>query len=255
MKAIWSGSLSFGLVNIPVKLYSTVERSASPGFKLMHAEDQSPIEYRRYCKLQDKEVPWSEIVKGLEVEPGSYFLFTKEELDRLRPEKSDQIEIVSFIPGESVDRVCLDAHYFIGPEKKKEKAFFIFNQALKAAGKEAVGRFIMREKEYTCVISPYENGLLLSTLNYEYELRSIKGVEFLADRVEAKEQEMELATALIEKLSIPRLDLSLYKDEFAEHLKEAVNKRDRKELVVMEKEQKETPEANLMDALRQSLEA
>ncbi|HSV42339.1 MAG TPA: Ku protein [Methanomassiliicoccales archaeon] len=255
MKSIWSGSLSFGMVNIPVNLYSTIERSASPGFKLLHAEDQSPIEYRRFCKKHDREVPWSEIVKGLEVEPGSFFLFTKEELERLRPEKSDQIEIMEFIPPDQVDRVFLDSHFFIGPEKKKEKAFFIFIQALKKANKEAVGRFIMREKEYTCVISPYDEGLLLSTLNYSYELRSIKGVENVGEKVEIKKQELELAIALVDKLSVARFDVSKFKDGFAEHLKESLAKRDRKELVIIEKEKKETPEENLMDVLRQSLEA
>ena len=255
MRSIWSGSLSFGMVNIPVKLFSSVERSAEPGFKLLHAEDQSPVEYRRFCKKQDKEVPWSEIVKGLEVEPESYFLFTKEELEKLRPEKSDQIEVVEFIPPGQVDRIYLDSHYFLGPQKKKEKAFFIFAQALASAKREAVGRFVMREKEYTCVISPYENGLLLSTLNYSYELRSMKAVEHLDERVDIKPQELELAVALVEKLSSARFDISRYKDEFTEHLKEAIAKRDRKELVVLEKQEKETPEENLMAVLKKSLEA
>ena len=107
MKSIWSGSLSFGMVNIPIKLYSTVEHSASPGFKLLHVEDKSPIEYRKFCKKQDAEVPWSEVVKGLEVEPGSFFLFTKEELASLRPEKSDAIEIVEFVPPDQIDRLLL----------------------------------------------------------------------------------------------------------------------------------------------------
>jgi len=247
--------LSFGMVNIPVKLYSTIDRSTAPGFKLMHVKDQGPIEYRRYCKLHDHEVPWSEIVKGLEVEPGSFFLFTKEELQKLRPEKSDQIEIVEFIPLGQVDRILLDSHYFIGPSKKKEKAFFIFVQALKASKKEAVGRFIMREKEYTCVVSPYSRGLLLSTLNYSYELRSVDEVENVNEKVSIKDQELELAVALVDKLSVSRFDNSRFKDEFMEHLKSAVAKRDRKELVVVEAKEMETPEENLMDALRQSLEA
>jgi DNA end-binding protein Ku len=255
MKSIWSGSLSFGLVNIPVKLYSTVEHSATPGFKLLHAEDQSPIEYRRYCKLQDKEVPWSEIVKGLEVEPGSFFLFTKEELERLKPEKSDEIEIVGFIEPAQVDRVYLDSHYYIGPEKKRERAFFIFIQALQRAKKEAVGRFIMREKEYTCIVAPHGGGLLLSTLNYAEELRSVQGVENIADPVEVRPQELELAVALVEKLSLVRFDISQYKDQFAEHLKAAIASKDRKELVAVDREKKETPEENLMDVLRHSLEA
>jgi DNA end-binding protein Ku len=254
MKSIWSGSLSFGMVNIPVKLYSTIERSAAPEFKLLHAKDQSPVEYRRYCQLEEKEVPWSEIVKGLEVEPGSFLLFTKEELERLRPEKSDQIDIVEFISPDQVDRIYLDSHYFVGPEKKKERAFFIFVQALKASQKNAVGRLLMREKEHICVISPYQNGLLLSTLNYSYELRSILGVESIDDKVEVKPQELELAVALVDKMSVASFDLSQYKDEFVKHLKESMAQRD-KELVVIDKVQQETPEENLMEVLRRSLEA
>ena len=255
MKSIWSGSLSFGMVNIPIKLYSIVEPAAAPGFKLLHVEDQSPIEYRKFCKKQDVEVPWSEIVKGLEVEPGSFFLFTKEELSRLRPEKSEAVEIVEFVPPDQIDRPYLDAHYYVGPEKKKEKAFFIFCHALKASNKNAIGRFVMREKEYTCAIAPYEEGLLLSTLNYSYELRSIKGVENIADRVEIKEQELDLAVQLIHKLSVAHFNISKYKDEFAEHLKAAIEKRGRKGLVTLEKEKPETPEDNLINALKKSLEA
>ncbi len=255
MKSIWSGSLSFGMVNIPIKLYSTVEHAASPGFKLLHLEDKSPIEYRKYCKKQDTEVPWSEIVKGLEVEPGSFFLFTKEELARLRPEKSDSIDVVEFVSPDQIDRPFLDTHYFVGPDKKKEKAFFIFAQALKVSKKNAIGRFVMREKEYTCAIAPYEEGLLLSTLNYSYELRSVKGVENITDQVVIKKSELDLAVQLIEKLSAAHFDVSKYKDEFAEHLKAAIEKRDRKELVIIEKEKEETSEENLIDALKQSLEA
>jgi DNA end-binding protein Ku len=255
MKSIWSGSVSFGMVNIPVKLYSTVEHAASPGFKLLHAEDKSPIEYRKFCKKQDAEVPWSEIVKGLEVEPGSFFLFTKEELASLRPEKSDTIEIVEFVPPEEIERLYLDAHYYIGPEKKKEKAFFIFARALKESRKNAIGRFVMREKEYTCAIAPYEEGLLLSTLNYSYELRSVKGVGNITDTVEIKPQEMDLAVQLIDKLSTVHFDISQYNDEFAEHLRQAIKKRDRKGLVIIEKEKAETSDDNLVDALKQSLEA
>jgi DNA end-binding protein Ku len=243
------------MVNIPIKLYSSVEHTASPGFKLLHVEDQSPIEYRKFCKKQDAEVPWSEIVKGLEVEPGSFFLFTKEELARLRPEKSDAIEITEFVPPDQIDRPFLDAHYYVGPEKKKEKAFFIFTEALKVSNKNAIGRFVMREKEYTCAIAPYEGGLLLSTLNYSYELRSVKGVENMNDQVEIKRQELDLAVQLIEKLSVAHFDIARYKDEFAEHLKVAIQKRDRKELVVIEKEKLETPEENLIEALKHSLEA
>jgi DNA end-binding protein Ku len=243
------------MVNIPIKLYSTVEHTASPGFRLLHMEDKSPIEYRKYCKKQDTEVPWSEIVKGLEVEPGSFFLFTKEELARLRPEKSDSIDIVEFVSPDQIDRPFLDAHYYVGPDKKKEKAFFIFLQALKVSNKNAIGRFVMREKEYTCAIAPYEEGLLLSTLNYSYELRSVKGVENITDQVDINKSEMALAVQLVEKLSAAYFDISKYKDEFAEHLKAAIEKRDRKELVIVEKEKQETSEENLIDALKQSLEA
>ena len=144
MKSIWSGAISFGMVNIPVKLYSAVQRRPVT-FRLLHEKDHSPIEYRRWCAKDDKEVPWEEVVKGVEVEEGSFYIFTKEELENFRPRKSSAIEISEFIASDRLDRIYIDQHYFVGPNKVGEKAFFLFKEALAKTGRMAIGGFVMRE--------------------------------------------------------------------------------------------------------------
>ena len=254
MKAIWNGAVSFGLVNIPVKLYSAVEQRPV-SFKLIHETDGNPIEYRRWCAKGEHEVPWEEVVKGVDIGEGAFYVFSKQELSTLRPKRSDLIEIVQFVEQGALDRVYVDAHYYLGPEKPGKKAFFLLRETLERTKKMAVGSFVMREREHVCVIGPYGPGLLLSTLNYADEVRSMEAIPDLGERPELQEQELELAGQLIEKLSVRSLDLSQFKDRYRERLIEAIDKRDAKHLVIMEEVVKATPESNLLDALKASLES
>jgi DNA end-binding protein Ku len=253
MKAIWNGAVSFGLVNIPVKLYAAVEQRPVT-FKLLHEKDGSPIEYRRWCSKGEHEVPWSEVVKGVDLGDGEFYVFSKQELASLKPKKTDLIEIVQFVEKGSLDRVYVDAHYYIGPEKPGLKAFFLLQETLTRTQKMAIGSFVMREREYVCGIEPYGPGLLLTTLNYVDEVRSMGSIPDLQERPELRAQEIELAEQLIEKLTVKSLDISRFKDRYHDNLKEAVEKRDAKHLVTVEEEVKATPEPNLLDALKASLE-
>jgi DNA end-binding protein Ku len=131
MKSIWNDSISFGMVNIPVKLFSAINRSETVHFKLLFREDHTPIEYRRWSKEHDMEVPWEDVVKGVEMDDGSYFIFTKEELESLRPEKSDVIEIMHFVDSGSIDDLYYDKHYFLAPSEPKQKPFFLLGEALR----------------------------------------------------------------------------------------------------------------------------
>jgi DNA end-binding protein Ku len=254
MKAIWNGAVSFGLVNIPVKLYAAVEQRPVT-FKLIHEKDSSPIEYRRWCIKGDHEVPWNEVVKGVDLGEGAFYVFSKQELATLKPKKSDLIEIVQFVDRGALDRVYVDAHYYMGPEKPGLKAFFLLHETLRRTQKMAVGSFVMREREYVCGIEPYGPGLLLTTLNYVDEVRSMESIPDLQQRPELRKQEIELAEQLIEKLSVRSLDISHFKDRYHDNLKEAIERRDAKHLVMVEEETKATPESNLLDALKASLES
>ena len=253
MKAIWTGAIAFGLVNIPVKLYPAVNRRPV-NFKMLHEKDNSPIEYKRWCAKHDHEVPWEEVVKGVDLGDGTFYVFSKRELQSLKPARSDVIDVVEFVQAAEVPIISIDQHYYIGPDRSGSKAFFLLQETLKRTKTRAVGTFVMRDREYVCTIEPYGPALLLSTLNFEDEIRSVEGIEGIREAPALKPKELELAEQLIEKMVKEHLDLSGFKDNYLARLKQALEERDQKHLVTMEAEVKPTADENLLDALKASLE-
>lgn len=245
MRPIWTGSISFGLVSIPVKLYSAIKHQ-SVKFKLLHQKDNSQIKYKRFCEEEEKEVSWDEIVKGIEITKGEFVTLTKEEIEKLKPAKSENIDVIEFIDSLQIDPIYFNNHYYLAPQKEKEKAFFLLKEVLQSASKIAVVRFIMREKEYIAVISSYKSGLLLSTLNYSYEIRNINEIEELKESPELKKEELELAKQLINKLYKETFEVSKFKDTFIEQLKDKIKG---KEAPIVKKRKKK----NLVEALKASL--
>jgi DNA end-binding protein Ku len=260
MKSIWKGSLSFGLVTIPVRLYSAVQEHAI-GFTLLHNKCQTPIFYKRWCAHCKKEVAWVDVVKGLQ-QNGSYAILTQEKLKALKPKTTDTIAIIEFVNADQIEPVYLEHHYYVGPEKAGEKSFYLFQAALEKSGKVAIGSFVMREKQYVCVINPYENTMLLTTLNYAYEIRSLAEVPNLKQQPQKlSASELKLAQDLIAALTKKKFDLTKFKDTFAQELKAAL-KSAKKEKVIKKKKEKEVAsakkqkeESSLMTALRASLKA
>lgn len=251
MRSVWNGSISFGLVSIPIKLYSAVSQR-SVGFKLLCKDCMTPIRYERHCEGCEGPVDWNDTMKALDLGDGQYLPFTKEELDTIKPEKTDRIEIIEFVDGASIEPIYYDKFYFCGPARKTERSYFLLKQVLEDSGQVAIGRFVMREREYVAAIQPYQTGLLLATLNYSYEVRNIDDIETLAEPPELKKQEMELARKLVDQLKEDELDLSEFKDEFAERLQEMIEK---KEKIVVEDTEEVKPfdEESLMEALQASL--
>lgn len=253
MKSIWQGNISFGLVSIPIKLFSAIN-SRTIKFRLLHKKDKSPVKYKRVCEKENKEIDWKDIVKGIEIRKGHFYALSDEELEKLKPEKKDFIEIKEFVNLDQVDPIYFNNHYYVAPEKEKDKAFFLFKNVLQSTGKAAVGSFIMREKEYTCIILSYKSGLLLTTLNYAYEIRNIDEISELRESISVKEDERMLAQQLIEKLTKDEFDITQFKDTFEEHLKEILLKKERGEPIVISKiKGKLKREVNLVNALRASL--
>ena len=256
MKAIWSGSLSFGLVNIAVKLYSAVSPSI-PGFKMLCAKCHTPIVYERWCKHCNKQVAWQDIVKGLKQPEGSYFILTQENLKKLRPERSDTIVITEFVSSDQLQTIYFDAHYYLGPSKKNEREFFLFQEAIHSSGKVAIGDFVMHDKEHVCAIAPYENGLLLNTLNYAYEIKDIHAISELEKKPDLSSAELKLAKQIIDQLSVKKFDLKKYKDTFAQRLEKAIQESKKvkpKAKAAKRKEKKITPhEKTLLATLKASL--
>src|SRR3990167_2027277 len=224
MKSIWNGTVSFGLVTIPVRMYSAIEKHTL-GFKMLHDKCQTPITYKRWCDHCNKEVSWEQIVKGLKVGHDKYFILTKEKIKELRPHKTDNVDVLEFVDFEAVSIIYFDSHYYLAPDKKGEKAYYLFLEALKKTGKAAVGRFVMKDKEYLCLLTPYENGLLITTLNYEYEVRDLYKIPELSKREpKISKTELDLAVKLINQASKKKFDISKYKDTFAVELAKAIKK-------------------------------
>ncbi len=254
MKSIWNGSISFGLVNIPVKLYSAIESKAF-SFKMLDSKHHAPIKYKRVSEKTGKEVPWKEIVKGVEISKGNYFVPTKEQLAAIKPEKSDTIDIIEFVDQSQIDPIYLNSHYFIGPAKEKEKTYFLFKEILNMTARTALGRFVMREKEYLCAIRAYKGGLLLTTLNYPYEIRDIKKVDNIASAPKLQNAELKLAEELINKLYKDEFSIDQFKDNFAEEMQKMLEKASKGEIIKAPKAgKKPKKEDNLIAALKASLD-
>jgi DNA end-binding protein Ku len=254
MKSVWNGSITFGLVNIPVKLYSAVE-SKSFSFRMLDSKTHSPIKYKRISEKTGQEVQWKEIVKGIEIKKGKYFVPTKEQLDAIKPEKSQSIDIVEFVDQDQIDPIFFSSHYFIGPSKEKEKTYFLFKEVLQQTARTALGRFVMRDKEYTCSIKSYKGGLLLTTLNYAYEIRDIKDVDNIAEAPKLQKPELELAKELINKLYKEDFDIAKFKDNFAQEMVKLLKKAAKGEVIeIKHVKEKEKKEENLIEALKASLD-
>lgn len=257
MKPIWNGSISFGLVTIPVKLYKAVQEHIF-GFTLLCATCHNPVHYSRWCNHCNKEVEWNHVVKGLEVKKGQYIVINPEVIKKLKPEKSSAIDIIEFIPVDLIAPIYFEHHYYVAPSStSSEKAFFLFYQAIKTMNKVAIGRFVLRDKEYIVAIQAYGDGIVLSTLNYAYEIRSMKTISELKVKKEKfSPTELKLAKQLIEQLSKNKFDIAEFRDNYAENLKKIIkqqskNKKKQVKLPVKSKKVKKTH--SLMDSLRESL--
>ncbi len=219
MHAIWTGNIAFGLVSIPVKLVSALKAKEEEHFSLFCGKHQVPLHYKRWCEKGEHDVPWDEVVKGMEVTSGKYFLFTKEKIASLKPSTTDELEIEEFVPASEFDPLYVDSQYFLLPTGKHDKAFFLFQEALGDTKKLAVARFVLREREHLAVIGTYGYGLLLRTLHYIDEVRDLSRSDELRDRPKLANDELELAKGIIQKHSRKELEIDRFKDTFADKLK------------------------------------
>jgi len=214
MKSIWKGAISFGLVNIPVKLYSAVQDS-SLDLDMLDGKDLSNIKFKRVNANTGKEVPYENIVKGYMYED-EYVVLEREDFEVADAKKTRTIEIINFVNEEEIDPIYYEMPYYIEPEKGGEKAYAIFRDALTESGKVGVGSFVMRNKETLAIVKPYEDALMLERIRFEQEIRD-KNELNLPDVTKAKAKEMDMAIKLIDQLT-EKFDVSAYKDTYTEKL-------------------------------------
>lgn len=251
-RAISSGTISFGLVSIPVKLYVAAS-AKTVSFHQLHEVCGSRIKMQLYCPTCERVVERSELVKGYEYAKNQYVRFAPEELKALEAEKTSSLDIVEFVPLPTVDLVYVEKSYYLGPDKGGEKAYRLLSDAMERTDKVAVGRFWTHGKEQLVVVRPYRQGLLLHYVHYADEVRAFDEVP-IAERVSYREGELELAERLIEQLATGGFDATKYRDEYRERVHAAVETKVAGQEFTVPPEAPPAKVIDLFDALRASLE-
>jgi DNA end-binding protein Ku len=252
-RPLWTGSLSFGLVNVPVQLFSGV-KDTDVHFRQLHDSDHTPVEMRRFCTKEDAEVEWDEIAHGFETKSGKQVILTDEELAAAAPRKTRTVEIESFVDLEDVDPILFDHPYILMPAGDSEgtqRAYRLLLEVMSATDRAALGRFVMRTKEYLVLIRERSGRLTLTTLLWHDEVRATKGIP-TPSKSPAK-QEVDHAVKLIDALSSD-WDPARYKDNYQQRLKRVIKRKEKGETIkTPESEQAPSPVEDLMAALEKSL--
>ena len=254
-RSIWSGSISFGLVNVPIKLYSAVSQK-EVHFNMLHEKDGARIQQKRVCALDGEEVPWNEIAKGYEVSNGRYVMVEPEELEKYNPKATKTIDIMDFVEMGEIDPIYWERTYYLAPDKGAAKPYALLVEAMKRTKKVAIAHIVLRTKQYLCTLRPMENALALSTMLYADEVISTKDIDTLPDRdVKPADREVKMAEQLVESLA-SEWDPAKYTDEYREQVLALLQKKaEGEQLVMPESEEKPAKVINLVDALQASLDA
>ncbi len=252
-RSIASLTVSFGLVSIPVKLYSATESSKAISFNLLHKGCGSRLKQQYLCVKDEVPVPREEMVKGYEFAKDQYVLFTPEELKALEETGTHMAEITEFVPIESIDPVYFDKAYYLAPDKGGAKPYALLAAALRESHRCALGRWAARGKQYIVMIRPVDDGLVMQQLLYAGEVRSMKELEI--PKTEVKQAELKLAEQLIDAQSSDKFDPTAYKDEVAARIEAAIQKKvEGQEITLTAAPEGGAQVIDLMEALRASLE-
>jgi DNA end-binding protein Ku len=248
--SVWSGYLTFGLISMPVRLFSGA-RSTRIGFHMLHRDDLTRVKQQLYCPHDERVIERSEIVKGYEFRKGEYVVIEPEEIKKIEPKTAKAMEILEFVKEEDIDPVYFESSYYLAPEEAGKKPYALLSRAMEESGYLAVAKLAMHNREYTVLLRPHENGLMLHTMYYQDEIREAPAVD--TDRSSLKEGELKVAHQLIEALAA-KWEPEKYHDTFEENLKKLIKARmEGGEVTAVEKPRKQAPPTDLMAALRQSL--
>ena len=252
-RSIASLTVSFGLVSIPVKLFSATEASRAISFNLLHKACGSRLKQQYICIKEEVPVAREDMVKGYEFAKDQYVIFSPEELKALEEAGTHMAEITEFVPIDAVDPVYFDKAYYLGPDKGGAKPFALLASALRESKRCALGRWAARGKQYIVMIRPVEDGLVMQQLLYAGEVRSIKDLEI--PKTEVKDAELKLAKQLIEQQTSDKFDPTAYTNEVAARIEAAVQKKvEGEEITLAEAPEGGAQVIDLMEALRASLE-
>ena len=253
-RPLGSATIAFGLVSIPVKLYSAAESAATVRFNQIDRRDGARVKQQLISSGSGEVVPREDIVKGYEFAKGQYVLFTPEELKALEVAATYMIDIDQFLPDGAVDRIYFDKAYYLGPDKGGARAYHLLAEAMRETGRVALGRYAARGRQHLVLVRPKEKGLLLEQLHYADEVRSFSEVPL--EEVEVKESELKLAKQLIDQAAAETFDPTSYRDEVRDQVKALIQRKvEGEDITIAPAARPERKIIDLMEALKASLNA
>ena len=251
-RPLWKGAISFGMVSIPIKLYTATE-DKDVHFNMLHKDDMSRVKQKLFCAEEDIEIDrQTEVVKGYEVTPGSYVIMEDEDFDKVNVASTHTIDIKSFVNLEDIDPILYQKTYYLEPEDLGVKPFALLMRALQESGRVAIAKVTLRQKEQLCTLRVYKNTIALETMFYADEIRSPEELVTPDESIEVSDRELQMANSLIEMLTSD-FDFAAYKDNYREALLEIIRKKSEGE-VVMAPQPAAAKVTDLMEALRSSVE-
>src|SRR5919201_3268569 len=251
-RPIWKGSISVGLVTIPVGLYAASEAGEEIGFRQLHRTDLAPIQYRRVCSAEGAEVPWGEIVKGYEYDKGKFVLITDEDLAKARVEATQAIDVREFVPADAIPWTFFENAYYVEPAKAGFRAYALLREALKETGRVGIGTIVLRQREHLTALRPSGEVLLLAMMRFAHEVRSPDGLSLPRDTA-VDPREMTLARQLIDTLAADWKP-EQYRDTYTEVLRQAIEQKIAGQEIATPTPKPRAEVHDLMEALRRSLQ-
>jgi DNA end-binding protein Ku len=250
MASIWTGYLTFGLISMPVRLFSGA-RSEHVSFHMLHRDDLVRVKQQLVCPAEEKVVERSEIVKGFEYSKGEYVVVEPEEIKKIEPKTAKAMEILEFVKADEIDPIYFESSYYLLPEEGGRRPYALLQKALKDSNFLGVAKLTMHNREYTVILRPYDGGLMLHTIYYQNEIREVEG--FGQIEAELKPAEIKIANQLIEALAA-KWEPKKYSDAFQDNVKQLIQARlEGKETPEVEKPKRLAPVVDLMAALKESL--
>jgi DNA end-binding protein Ku len=262
-RGLWKGAISFGLVNVPVELFSAEKRSSELDLTMLDQRDLAPVGYKRYNKSSGEDVPWSEIVKGYEYEDGKYVVLSDEDFRRANVDAARTVEILAFVELGEIAPLHFETPYYLAPGKRGEKAYALLRETLKKSGKAGIATVVIRTRQYLAALIPRDEVLVLNTLRYAEELKDVAELALPAAALKGPKvtaKEIDMALRLVEDMSDewqPEKYRDTYRHDLLERIREKIKKGQTEELTEPEEGEKEAAGAEVIDLmalLRKSVE-
>ena len=258
-RAIWKGSISFGLVNIPIQVFSATQKEDYTSFSQL-CDKGHKIKYKKWCPVEEREVPWSEIKKGYEFTKNNYVVLEKEEIENIKLKTTNTVEVKEFIKSEEFDPIFIEKNYYVGPDPGKKrveaaaKAYSLLVKILNETNKVAIGKVVLREKEHLVGLRAYQRGLVMHQLKYLDEIRPMDEIGNLDSLQKIAPKELSLGKTLVDNLTADKFDPGQYSDSYAKELEKLIEAKSKGQKVPI-KEVEETPEetTDIIEALKASL--